>query len=104
MSLSNAGGSNGTAYWAVLNQIRSMPLDQKEQTPVMGSLLFEDKLPIVERIDKLAIDQCSIFCFNPAYCIYYPQIIQKSRKTQLVTKPDLIPAYRRRSTSEASFN
>ncbi len=46
------GGSNGTAYWAVLNQIRSLPKEKKkEQTPTTVALLFEDKLPIVERID-----------------------------------------------------
>jgi len=46
------GGSNGTAYWAVLNQIRSLPKEKKQEfTPAAEALLFEDKLPKVERID-----------------------------------------------------
>ena len=46
------GGSNGTAYWAVLNQVR---LKSKDVVKLSRStdevLLLEDKLPHVERID-----------------------------------------------------
>ena len=46
------GGSNGTAYWAVLNQVRAhgrtKPLRER---PAQQDLLLEDKLPHAERLD-----------------------------------------------------
>lgn len=46
------GGSNGTAYWAVLNQVRAtgnvkVPADSASEQ----DLMFEDKLPHAERLD-----------------------------------------------------
>lgn len=46
------GGSNGTAYWAVLNQIRSVNRKIRKDTGVVTpDLLLEDKLPHFDRID-----------------------------------------------------
>lgn len=46
------GGSNGTAYWAVLNQVRSHGRDlPRPEGAARQELLLEDKLPHVERID-----------------------------------------------------
>jgi hypothetical protein len=46
------GGSNGTAYWAVLKQVRLARKKSKVSATVpVEDLLLEDKLPHVERID-----------------------------------------------------
>jgi len=46
------GGSNATAYWAVLNQVRKMkPTVAKDATANAEDLLFVDKLPHVERLN-----------------------------------------------------
>lgn len=46
------GGSNGTAYWAVLKQVRLAGKKIKSSVAVpVEDLLLEDKIPHVERID-----------------------------------------------------
>jgi len=46
------GGSNATAYWAVLNQVRKMkPTIARDVTANAEDLLFVDKLPHVERLN-----------------------------------------------------
>lgn len=46
------GGSNGTAYWAVLNQVREHGRARSRPEPAAHQeLLLEDKLPHAERID-----------------------------------------------------
>lgn len=46
------GGSNGTAYWAVLKQVRSMPKagGMQKQVPA-EELIFVDKQPLVDRLN-----------------------------------------------------
>jgi len=46
------GGSNGTAYWAVLKQVRSMPKagGMQKQDPA-EELIFVDKQPLVDRLN-----------------------------------------------------
>ncbi|MBP8878816.1 MAG: EVE domain-containing protein [Flavobacteriales bacterium] len=46
------GGSNATAYWAVLSQVRKMkPTIVKDTSADVEDLLFIDKLPHVERLN-----------------------------------------------------
>ena len=46
------GGSNGTAYWAVLNQVRAHGRTKPQtERPAQQDLLLEDKLPHAERLD-----------------------------------------------------